>query len=157
MVVASGPHTFDVISAENDAPGPRVIPTGESETLTYTIRNDGVLPVSVFAVPGDGVDMSSTEARIERGGSIETEVTLSAPDRTGYYSRVIVEHWYLGVLPHSTIRSLYAVHSWVPVLVIDFLLGTGFAALATGTVGQGQQRLRDRSREGANAWWPFDG
>jgi signal peptidase len=71
-------------------------------------------------------------------------VTLTAPPKTGYYRRFVVEHRYLAVLPTDTIRTLHTVHPWLPVVVIDALVGVPFYLLGVALVGTGRVRRRTR-------------
>jgi len=43
------------------------------------------------------------------------------------------------------IQTLYAVHPWAPIVVIDAMIGLPFYLLGVRLVGTG--RIRDRSRE----------
>ena len=146
MMVPAGPQTFGVVSAETDSPGPRVIEQGTSESVQYTTPNGGLLPVVRYVEPvDDGVSVEPREAVVEPRSSVNGTVTLSVPPETGYYRYHVVEHRYLLVLPQSVIRSLYLVHSWLPVVVIDALLGGPFYLVSMWLVDTG--RVRRRSRE----------
>ena len=146
MVVPAGPQEFGVISAESDSPGPRVIERGTSESVRYTTPNGGFVPVVRYVEPvGDGVSVEPRAAVVEPRSSVNGTLTLSAPPETGYYRFHVVEHRYLLVLPPSAIRSLYLVHPWLPVVVIDALLGGSFYLLGIALVDTG--RVRSRSRE----------
>jgi signal peptidase len=154
MAIASGTHAFPVVSADTDAPGQRVIETGTTETATYSVENRGFVPVSVFTETSDGAVLRPQTYRLGAGERAEGTLSLSAPPETGYYRRFVTEHWYPGILPHGTLRGLYRVHPWLPVLVIDLLVGAGFGGAAMGLVGLGRQRIRSRDvdDETALAW-----
>jgi signal peptidase len=140
----AGPHQYGVVSTEVDAPSPQIILSGTSETTKYAVDNAGFVPVVVLIDDSDsGVVAHPTELFVGRH-SRATTVTLSAPPELGYYRRVIVEHRYLAVLPPATIRTLYELHPWLPIVVIDVLLGVPFYVFGTALVGSA--RLRDRSR-----------
>ncbi|MFC6756384.1 MULTISPECIES: signal peptidase I [Haloarcula] len=146
MVVPAGPQTFGVVSAESDAPGPRVIEQGTSESVRYTTPNGGFVPVVRYVEPvDDGVSVEPQEAAVPARSSVNGTLTLSAPPETGYYRYHVVEHRYLLVLPPSVIRSLYLVHPWLPVVAIDALLGGGFYLLGAALVDTGRVRRRNRS------------
>lgn len=147
MVVPAGSHQFGVVSAESDSPGPRVIEQGTSENLTYRVPNGGLVPVVVFLDPAsEGVDVAPRETRVESRTAVNATVTLTAPPETGYYRRFLAEHRYLAVLPQSTIRTLYRVHPWLPILVIDGLLGGSFYLAGRALIGTGRVRVRSRDR-----------
>ncbi len=146
MVVPAGPQAFGVVSAESDAPGPRVIEQGTSESVRYTTPNGGFVPVVRYVEPvDDGVSVEPQRAVVPARSSVNGTLTLSAPPETGYYRYHVVEHRYLLVLPPSVIRSLYLVHPWLPVVVIDALLGGGFYLLGAALVDTGRVRRRNRS------------
>jgi len=147
MVAPAGAQEYGIVSAESDASGPRVIETGTSETVRYPVGNGGFVPVvSFLETGGEGVAVEPDEVRVSPRSVENATVTLSAPPETGYYRRFVVEHRYLALLPQGHIRALYTVHPWLPLVVIDGLLGGGFYALGMALVGTG--RVRDRTRDG---------
>jgi signal peptidase len=146
MVGPSGAQQYDVVSAEFESERPDVIETGTSKTSTVGIPNGGLVPVMVFLEPGsDSIGVEPRELRIDGRDQVNASVTLSAPRETGYYRRSLVQHRYLAVLPESTIRALYEVHQWLPILAIDVFLGVPFYLLGVRLVGTG--RVRRRTRE----------
>lgn len=148
MALPGGPQQFAFVSSDSDAPGAGVIHRGGSENATYRVPSNGVLPVVVFLEPtSDGIDVEPREAYVPSGGSVNATVTLHAPPETGYYRRYLIEHRYLAVLPQSTIRGLYHVHPWAPILAIDALLGGAFFGIAVGLVGVGRARVSSRVRD----------
>jgi len=146
MVAPAGPQEFGVVSAEFDAPGPRVIEQGTTESTQYRLGNGGYVPVVTYFEPAtDGIAVEPNETVIPARSSVNATLSLTAPPETGYYRQFVVEHRYLLVLPQSTIRSLYHVHPWLPVVTIDALLGGSFYLLGMIFVDTG--RLRSRSRD----------
>jgi len=146
MVAPSGPQEFGVVSAEFDSSGIRVIETGTTESATYTLGNGGTIPmVTYFEPTTDRIDVQPREVVIPGQSAVNATLTLSAPPETGYYRQYVVEHRYLLLLPQSTIRSLYEVHPWLPILAIDALLGVPFYLIGVSLMGTG--RLRSRSRD----------
>lgn len=147
MVAPAGTQEYGIVSADTDAPGPRIIETGTEETVRYPLGNGGFLPVVSYLEPGsDAVRVHPAEVRIEPRSVVNATVTLSAPPETGYYRRYITEHRYLAILPQSHIRALYELHPWLPIVVIDALLGVPFYVLGVTLVDSG----RIRRREGRN-------
>jgi signal peptidase len=143
MVLAGGTQTFEVISSDSDAPGYRVIGKDTTETLTYSVPSNGVMPVMVFLESDDDrVNITKKELYVPSNGHINTTVALTAPPETGRYLLYLNEHRYLAVLPQGTIRALYHMHPWLPIIVIDALFGIGFAGLSFALVGWGKIRIR---------------
>ena len=156
MVVPAGSQQFGIVSAESDAPGPRVIETGTSESVAYPVGNGGIVPVIVFLEPGtDGVAVDPGTFSVPGRSAVNATLTLSAPPETGYYRQYLVQHRYLAVLPRSTITGLYEMHPWLPIAVIDLLLGGSFYVLGTALVGTGRLRSRRRERPGGRLEWPW--
>ena len=148
MVGPAGPQQFGIVSAESDAPGPRVIETGTSESVTYPVGNGGVVPVVVYLEPGsDAVDVRPSELTVPERSVRNATLDLHAPPETGYYRQYVTEHRYLAILPQSHIRTLYRLHPWAPIAVIDLLLAVPFYLVGVSLVGTG--RVRNRSRERA--------
>jgi signal peptidase len=145
MVIPAGPFAFDVVSSSVDAPGPGVIEQGSTENATYVVPNGGFVPVVVFLNPAsEGIDVSPRTFRVAGRDRVNATVTLSAPPDTGYYRRFLVEHRYLAVLPQPTLATLHAVHPWLPIVVIDALLGGSVYLLGVTLVGTGRVRTRSR-------------
>ena len=145
MTLGGGTQEFSVVSSTSDGPGPGVIPVGESENVTYTVPGSGVMPAVVFLEPGsDRVSVTPTELYVPGGERANATVTLNAPESTGDYYLSLTEYRYPGVLPRETIRSLYRVHPWLPILVIDTLLAIGFLGFGAALLGTGPTRLRNR-------------
>lgn len=145
MTVAGGTQMYGIVSSENDAPGPRVIEKGQSEQTTYTVPSNGILPVVVFLTPsGGGIDVTPRELYVPSGEQRTATITLTAPEQSGYYRLFLVEHRYLAVLPRSTIRALYVVHPWLPIIAIDTLLTIGFVGAGFALLGFRSTRVRSR-------------
>ncbi|QCJ48233.1 signal peptidase I [Haloprofundus sp. MHR1] len=145
MVVPAGVQQYGVVSADRDAEGARVILQGTSEETMYPVVNGGLIPVVSFVEPrGDGVDVTPREVRVESGEVKNATVTLTAPPETGYYRMFVVEHRYLALLPMSVIRAGYAVHPWVPIVLVDAMLGGAFYLVGRAVVGTGRVRTRSK-------------
>lgn len=145
MVVPAGTQQFGVVSAEFDSENPTVIRQGESSTIEYRVPNAGLVPVHTYVRPAsDGVAVSPGHAYVPGRGEARVSVELSAPPDTGYYRRYVVERRYLALLPEPLIRDLSLVHPWLPIVVIDLLLGGGLYGLGLLLVDGGRTRLRSR-------------
>jgi signal peptidase len=150
MVAPAGTQQYGVVSAEFDSERPDVIPAGESKSQPYRIGNGGLLAQQVYVEPAsEGVSVAQERHRVAGGATVETQVTLSAPEETGYYRRYVVEHRYLAVLPGGVVDALYRVHPWAPIVAIDALLAGGFLALTLPFAPGG--RIRERSRDTGGA------
>lgn len=148
-VAMSGSTEMGIVSAEFDSERPDVIPSGETETHAYELRNDGLLPVVTFVEPasqGVAVDERTT---LHRGESETVSVTYSAPPETGYYLRSHTERRYFAVLPSPIVAELHAIHPWVAMGatsgILTGLIVAPFALLA----GAGTIRTRSRRRSDA--------
>jgi signal peptidase len=146
MVVPAGPHQFDVVSSVSDAPGSSVVERGGSETVRFRVPSNGLVPVVVFVEPSsEGVTVDPGELYVPALEERTVAVTLQAPEQTGYYRRFIVEHRYIAILPRGILRSLYGLHPWLPIVVIDALLAAGLAGLGVSLLGVTPVRLRSSS------------
>lgn len=144
MVVQGGVVEMGVVSAENDAPGPRVIERGETETAVYPVHNDGLVPMHAVLDPrSPGVDVRpGGMMTVPPGGHVNATVAVTAPPEIGYYRLYLLDHRYLGVLPRSVLVELYGVHPWAPIVAIDAVLGIG--SLVVGRWLLGRESLRSR-------------
>jgi signal peptidase len=149
MVVPGGTQQYGVVSAEFDSESPTVIRQGSTESLTYPVPNAGVVPVVVYLSPAsDGVATEPSRLSVPGRGSAEATLELSAPDETGYYRRYLTEYRYLALLPTPVVDGLFRVHPWLPVVVIDAIIGIPFYVFGMSLVGTG--RIRSRSRGGTS-------
>jgi signal peptidase len=147
MVIPAGTYGYGVVSADFQAEDPTIVPRGESSTVDYPVPNAGLVPVHVYLEPGsEGVTTDPEHVYVPGRGEQTARVTLHAPPETGYYRRFVVEHRYLALLPEPVINTLYRVHPWLPIAVIDTLLGGSIYLLGRSVVGRG--RIRTRSRDG---------
>lgn len=154
MVVPAGTQQFGVVSAEFSSENPTVIEQGTSSTLPYTVPNGGLLPVVTYVEPAsDGVAVSPERVRVAGRSSATVEMTLSAPPETGYYRRFVTEHRYLAVLPPSMLDTLYGVHPWLPIVVIDAGLGGMIALLGLLLLGGRRVRVRKRTTRHSRSVW----
>lgn len=146
MALPLGAHEFEMISAENDAPGPRVVQAGTSENLTYTVPGGGVLPVVVVLEPAsEGLEVTPDHLYVRGGETLNATVTVTAPDEIGYAPQYLHERRYIALLPTPAILWLYRLHPWLPIVVIDALLAGGFVFLGLAWLGGGQLRVRSRT------------
>ena len=146
MVVPAGTQEFGVVSAEFDSEQPTTIRQGESSTLPYAVPNAGLVPVHVYFDSSDGVAVDSEYVYVGSRGEATVDLTLTAPPETGYYRYFLTEYRYLAVLPGPVVDALYRVHPWLPIVVIDALLGGTMYLVGMSVVGTG--RVRSRSRDG---------
>jgi signal peptidase len=146
MAAPAGSQEFSIVSAEFESDSPFVVEQGTNTSTNYAVGNSGFIPVISYVEPqGEGVDVQPRELRVGPRSVANTTLTLSAPPETGAYRRYVVEHRYLAVLPPGVIRTLYGVHPWLPVAVIDALIVVPFYLVGTRLVGTG--RVRSRTRE----------
>lgn len=151
MVVPAGTQQFGVVSAEFDSDSPTVIRQGGSESLTYRVPNAGMVPVVVYLTPeSEGVAADPDRLRVPGRSSVNATLTLSAPPETGFYRRYVGEHRYLAVLPTPVIDACFRIHPWLPILVIDAVIGVPFYLFGISLVGTGRLRPRSRSRDGVS-------
>ena len=151
MVVPGGSHEYGVVSADFESDNPTVIERGESETIEYPVPNAGLVPVHAYVEPASaGVETGGERISVGARDEAIADVTLTAPDETGYYRMHVVEHRYLALLPGGLIDDLYGLHPWAPLIAINALLGGGVYALGALLVRGESARLRTRqSRERA--------
>jgi hypothetical protein len=127
-----------------------VIPAGESQTQEVRLGNTGLIPVVAVLEPAsDGIDVPDRRVSIPPRGEATPVVEISAPPETGYYRRYLATHRYLAVLPTPVIVGLANVHPWLPIVVIDTLLGGVFYLLGYPLLtGRVRTRRDDRRRDG---------
>jgi signal peptidase len=147
MVIPAGVQGFSLVSADFESDAPDVIPKGTNESYQYGVGNSGIVPTVVYLESGsDNMAVEPTRLSLPGRSTANATVTITAPPETGYYESYLVERRYLSVLPLSVIDRLYTVHPWLPILVIDLLIGVPFYLLGMWLLGTG--RIRSRTRGG---------
>jgi len=148
MLLPSGVYQYEILSSEAPTDNEQIIPVGGESDVTYAMQNSGYLPVLVFLEPAsDGVTVTDSQIYVPRRSTVETSITMQAPDQTGSYLRFVREYRYLVVLPPSLIASLHAIHPIVAVGAINLFVGGIVVGLSVATVGTDRLRLRSRKRE----------
>ena len=148
MVVPAGTQEYGVVSADFESDNPTVIEQGTSEQIEYIVPNAGPIPVYSYVSPASpGVDVESDQIAVGSRDEATTTVTLTAPDDTGYYRMFVQEHRYLAVLPPAVIDELYQIHPWVPLAVINGLLGGSLIGLGLLLVRGESNRIRWQKRD----------
>ena len=148
MVGTGGSHEFGVVSAETDSPRQYVISAGSTENATYSVPSYGLFPAAVILEPSsENLTVEPERMYVPGGSSTNATVALTAPPETGYYPQYLIEHRYVGFLPVDTIGTLHEIHPWLPVVVIDVLVGVGVLGLGFALVGDRRIRLDSRSRD----------
>ena len=148
MLLPSGVYQYEILSSESPTDNPQIIPVGGESEVTYAMQNSGYLPVVVFLeAAGDGVAVSDAQIYVPRRSTVETSITMQAPDQTGSYLRFVREYRYLVVLPPSLIASLHTIHPIVAIAGINLFVGSVVVGVFVATVGTDRLRLRSRKRE----------
>lgn len=148
MVIPSGANEIQVISSTSPTEDPTIIPRGGSQEMTYNGTNSGFIPRVVVIEPGsEGVEVSNRILVLGAGESGSTKVTISVPEETGAYTRVLSIHHYVQVLPTSVIVSLHEIHPWVAVVMIDLFLATLVTIIYVLTIGLSPIRFRSTARD----------
>ena len=149
MVIPGGTHEYGIVSAEFDSDNPTTIQQGTSEDLPYAVGNTGFIPTVVFLEPGsDDIAAQPDQMTVDGGETVNATVTITTPPETGFFQYFVTEHRYLQILPPDVIASLYEIHPWVPLLVINVMVGIPFYLFSMLVLGSG--RMRNRSRKGAS-------
>jgi len=147
MVAPAGAQSYQIVSSEFESDRSDVIQQGTSETVQFTVGNGGQVPVYVFFDEGsENIDIEPQQFRVGGTDQRNGTLTLTAPPETGAYRYFLTEHRYLALLPQSHVQTLYTIHPWLPIVVIDALIGVPFYIVGVTLVGTG--RIRRRSRDG---------
>ena len=151
MVIPAGTQEYTIISAEFESERPTIITKGTTGSLEYRVPNAGVVPAVVYIESeGDAVETQSQQLYVSGQSTESTTISISAPQQTGVYYRYVTEYRYLALLPTPIINAAYQLHPWVPIILIDALIGVPFYVFAMSFVDTG--RLRSRSRDGVSTF-----
>jgi signal peptidase len=140
-VGASGSQQFSVDTAPND---PTAVAPGETKTGQLVLANGGYIPMTVRITSADPVRLSTDRTRLQAGERLNATATLVAPETPGRYQWAAHHYWYPAVLPSAVGDWLFGVHPWLPLVVVDFLVGIIAYVVARWALGSGQVRLDER-------------
>jgi len=150
MVVPSGAERIDFVSSNFESERPTVVHTGESKSHDRQLGNAGLLPTKVYVdAPAEDVEVAPGELHLAPRSERNVTVTIHAPDSTGAYHRFVSHYHYLAVLPEPVLDGLYRAHPWLPIVVIDALIGVPFYLVSRWLLGRGRIRRRSRDRPGS--------
>ncbi|AXR79661.1 S24/S26 family peptidase [Natrarchaeobaculum sulfurireducens] len=148
MLLPSGTYQYELVSSTSPTDDEWVAGVGDSTDVTYVMRNSGHLPVITVLEPAsDGVDPPDGYTYIPRGTTVETSVTMHAPDETGVHLRFVSEYRYLVVLPPSLIAALHAIHPVVALAAINATVAGAVIAVSFTTLGTDRIKVRSKRRE----------
>ena len=143
MVVPSGTYEYGLISSESPTDDPQIIAPGATTELTRSVNNAGYLPVVVVhEAESSGIRADPGWQTIGIRGSGETSVRLSAPEKTGRYTRALGEYRYLAVLPPSLLVWLHGVHPFAAIGAVNGVIVGLTVTIILALFGRGDLRLR---------------
>lgn len=150
MVAPAQSQEFGTVSAEFESDSPDVIEQGTSESFDYQLRNTGIVSTVVFLESNsENLAVEPGQTTLSPRSAANATVTITAPPETGYYRTFLEQHRYLRILPTPVIEALYAVHPWLPIVVIDAVVAVPFYLFGMWLLGTGRIRSRKRDR---NSW-----
>ncbi|WP_253737965.1 S26 family signal peptidase [Halohasta salina] len=148
MVLPSGMTTTNLLSADPSvADGQGRVPAGETEELSVSVENEGVVPKVVIVEPvGDGIDIDTQQLTLETGERASVTMRVDVPVETGPFARSYTEHHYFHVLPLPVIGLLAAIHPYLPMITIAVLSTTPVVAVYAVVVGIRPITMRSTQR-----------
>lgn len=147
MVVPAGTTQLGIVSAEFSSEQPTVIEQGTTAELPYALSNGGLVPtVTYLSTTSEDVEIPRNEIYLGPRGTAAVDLTVTAPETTGFYRQYVTEHRYLAVLPRPVIGWLYDLHPWLPGLVINGVLAGTIYAIGRVLLPTGKARLRQQQR-----------
>ncbi len=149
MVMPAGITTIPIVSSESNPDRPDVIRAGGTSEFNMSVHNAGYIgTVSFFEPASGGVEVDPNRIDLARNESANVTVTMHAPQELGLYQRSVREYRYLAVLPDSVIAGAYAIHPWIPYILVNVVIGSVIVVtgLFLGAGSGGKVRLRSRKR-----------
>ncbi|QZA88521.1 signal peptidase I [Salinarchaeum sp. IM2453] len=148
MLLPAGTTTYEVLSSESESGPPHTIEAGGSDTVNFTVGNEGLIPTHVYLEPAsDGIAIEDDQFRLGHNELDNATVTRSAPPETGLYYRSVEEYRYYALLPGPVIDWLYQYHPWLPLAGISAVIGGVAYGVGRALLGsRNAVRLRSRSR-----------
>ena len=151
MVIPAGVTEYGVVSTADPTDDPQVLAPGESGELTRTVENTGLIPTVVVLEPASGgVAVDPERVTVGSRSSVETTVTLTAPETEGESVRHVSEHRYLAVVPPSVLGLAHDLHPLVAITAVNGVVVAVAVGLVLALFGAGDLRVR---RPGDHVPW----
>lgn len=150
MVMPAGTTTIGIVSSESNPDRPDVIQAGGSSELNMSVHNPGFIgTVSFFEPASEGIEVQPDRIDLGRNESANATLTLHAPPELGLYQRSVREYRYLTIIPTATIASTYAIHPWIPYILINGVVASFVVIIGVvlSLGGSGTVRMRSRKRQ----------
>ena len=147
MILPAGSAQYGVVATQSlpDGGSGGVVEVGGSTEKAINVPNAAALPVVVYLEPGSSsTRLQQDELYIESGEVKTTTAEFQVPTETGYHRYYVIQHRYIAILPQSSIRALYDLHPWLPIVAIDALIGIPFYFIGVALVGTSPERSRSR-------------
>lgn len=143
MVAPTGSYEFEVMSASYDSEHPEIMQQGETETHTYQIPNNGLIPLFVYVEPASNeLAVEPTRSFVQPQSNTNVSVTITAPEESGRHQLALMERRYLPILPAVTIDTLYRIHPWLPLGAINLVIAIPWYLIIMRVLGT--SRIRER-------------
>jgi signal peptidase len=124
MVIPGGAQERGVVASQT--PTPATVEPGSEVEFSHRMGNSDIMPMVVLLETGEDMTLNRQQVSLSRGEIANVSATASIPPSIGYHRFFITEYWYIPVLPEGTIVSLYHIHPWVPIVVIDALVAVPY-------------------------------
>lgn len=147
MSIPSGTDQALIVSTASPSDDPTRIVAGESSDIEIEIENNQFVPKLVVLTPqSEGVAFSDRAIGVSHGQTVETTLTLTAPEETGPHTLARSEHHYIHVLPTAVIVALHNIHPAVAMLAITGVVLSPIAILFYLIVGFRPIAIREAAR-----------
>lgn len=148
IFMQSGAIGMDVISSSSASENPNVIQRGTTEIRTFAMPNDGFIPLVSILEPGSsGVAIDQSVFALSPGEEEQANVSVTAPEDTGYYVRYLEQWTYPMILPVGVLTTLHNIHPMVAVVAINVTVTGLLIVLFAVSIGFSPVRTEARGRD----------
>jgi len=163
MVIPAGGTSYSLAVTQDATDDPQIVFPGETTDIPREIDNSGYVPVvAVLDAPHDDVSPDPRQTTVSSRSSVETSVSMVAPESEGSYTREVVESRYLLVLPPTLLVWLHDLHPFVAIGAVNAVLVGVVVAVVLAIFGRddiryrspgGEAPLSRRVQRRVRKWW----
>ena len=148
MVIPAGGTAYGLEVTSEATDDPQIVEPGETTSLERTIDNRGYVPIVTVVDSAHGdTTVEPSETVVGARSTTDVTVSMTAPEVEGSYTREVMEHRYLLVLPPSVLAWLHGIHPFVAIGAVNVVIVGVAVGLILALYGRGDLRIR---RAGSN-------
>lgn len=148
MLLSSKIHTITVEGKSDISRNSEGLTSENSVSTEMNIPNSGFIPVYVFFnSETENINANPDKLLVGSREIKNSSIIIQPPNVDGRFNEIISENRYFAILPMFILEPLYKIHSWLPILVIDIIIGLLFYGVSISLLGHGRVRGYSKNKK----------